>query len=1322
MSRIPVYISPPRAAGPALSVGWLICLTAALGISVAAQDEAPHPDQFTSALFHFDSGNDLTEETGKGTRIVQGSTTTVEAEGRFAGALRIKPRKDTDTPASVTLPEAGREPTNFSIDFWFKLKSDGPFGRDMYLLSSGDCYFRYSVDRNALEFGVQPPTGWVGVATEKGKIMPAPDRWYHLAGTYDGSEVRLYVDGRLQGQAPARGELKQKGFILGACAWTKERASDLDGWIDELRFSTIARPDFDPANAPQPPKGERPVIAASARSPLHPFVLIPKTPTPPVLDGSPSGGTWEKAAWVGNPVYLNAKEISPKIDMRVGLLWDDSALYVGFKVSGFRKPVAITTTKGDDGLERDDAVEVCFKAPDFVQAKGQPVQFKLNCVGQRDDALGFDFGWNALWEGAVKTEGNNWSATFRIPFSNFGSSPKAGDQWEANFAAYLMGYNYRGFLWSPVGVGHHHQGDFGTIQFGGIDIPAHALGRFALDMSSLRVSGNLATPGNVRLLLLPESGGPAKQVMLGNVIANFDEEGRTAVAQTASRIDKGGEWLTTLEGVRPGDYLAKVLLADTGGRVLNVDVKPVKVSRSLEVRVLKYPVAGSAGLVVTVHDMGKPKALPAGLKVTLFDAKGAILREMNQSLAAKLPVEKRLSLDKLKNGESYKVVASTMSEDGNATVEDVAEFTLPERPPWADTDAGSLHGKVLKPWTPVRANGTALSCWGRTYDLGDALMPVAITSSGQRILHGGIRLVVSSGSQRVGIARAKGPVKVRLSRTGDVAEFESAADSSLCRLAMKGSLEFDGFMSFELRVKPKKKVEGLAVEIPLENSTARYLQPLPKAGNRDVAGAIPDSGVAMGPVNSLWICNYKAGLFFCCESTEGWTAPEGKAVEVVRRGKDTLVRLNLFQSPEGFDRERSYHFSLQATPVRPYNPDWQENGVRVANGLTFGQSAESLEEFKKSGGKTLIFFEHWCHVQNGGGSKREPELKKIVEECRRLGLKVILYFGFEIADAPEHKDMIDECKALVNQSANFYAPQQQNTYWVSYGGPYQEYLLHHFKRLKEAIGIDGVYLDGTLSLSASDNPAFGCGYVDEKGNRLPTVPLRRLREFAKRINNLFVQEGGVVFAHLGVVPPTMGFVSNTYLGEHVGFLNTDWQTIEDRIPADVARAVYTGRNTGVPMVLCFQNAWPHLRGVKPYWYKRGAAWADLHGVAINVLLESPMCPEGVEEMTKHRLLAEFGADRCEWIPCWETEKLVKCEPKGLKVSLYRRKDGAMVCAIANPSANQVSGFVDFTASEKLHIPDGAKSTELLSGKAVRLEAGKVYLDIPAFEHLLLRVE
>ena len=60
-----------------------------------------------------------------------------------------------------------------------------------------------------------------------GRTALEPGRWYHVAGVYDGSERRVYVDGQLDGRAPAT------GAISGGSAMTIGQG--FSGLIDEVR-------------------------------------------------------------------------------------------------------------------------------------------------------------------------------------------------------------------------------------------------------------------------------------------------------------------------------------------------------------------------------------------------------------------------------------------------------------------------------------------------------------------------------------------------------------------------------------------------------------------------------------------------------------------------------------------------------------------------------------------------------------------------------------------------------------------------------------------------------------------------------------------------------------------------------------------------------------------------------------------------------------------------------------------------------------------------------------------------------------------------------
>ena len=67
---------------------------------------------------------------------------------------------------------------------------------------------------------------------------------HHVAGVYDGAEVRLYVDGSLTGRATASGERKLNALplMIGAdVSGTGDRVDPHSGSMDEVRLSRGAR-------------------------------------------------------------------------------------------------------------------------------------------------------------------------------------------------------------------------------------------------------------------------------------------------------------------------------------------------------------------------------------------------------------------------------------------------------------------------------------------------------------------------------------------------------------------------------------------------------------------------------------------------------------------------------------------------------------------------------------------------------------------------------------------------------------------------------------------------------------------------------------------------------------------------------------------------------------------------------------------------------------------------------------------------------------------------------------------------------------------------
>jgi hypothetical protein len=81
-----------------------------------------------------------------------------------------------------------------------------------------------------------------GVDSVEGGAVPLEDgRWYHLAGSYDGAEIRLTVNGLIQGTRPFTGAIAygDAGVFLGG---DSSGTAPFAGTIDEVRISSIVRP------------------------------------------------------------------------------------------------------------------------------------------------------------------------------------------------------------------------------------------------------------------------------------------------------------------------------------------------------------------------------------------------------------------------------------------------------------------------------------------------------------------------------------------------------------------------------------------------------------------------------------------------------------------------------------------------------------------------------------------------------------------------------------------------------------------------------------------------------------------------------------------------------------------------------------------------------------------------------------------------------------------------------------------------------------------------------------------------------------------------
>ncbi len=136
----------------------------------------------------------------------------------------------------ISLPAPGSY-TNLTLSIWINHNSIGN-NVQRYLNLSDDFVLRFdganSGTNNQVHFYVRDGVGTISSLREDDDLTTGA--WFHIAGTYDGNDQYLYING-------VEVETATPGFALGALATTHSlsaAAETMNGLLDEARVSNIA--------------------------------------------------------------------------------------------------------------------------------------------------------------------------------------------------------------------------------------------------------------------------------------------------------------------------------------------------------------------------------------------------------------------------------------------------------------------------------------------------------------------------------------------------------------------------------------------------------------------------------------------------------------------------------------------------------------------------------------------------------------------------------------------------------------------------------------------------------------------------------------------------------------------------------------------------------------------------------------------------------------------------------------------------------------------------------------------------------------------------
>ena len=333
-----------------------------------------------------------------------------------------------------------------------------------------------------------------------------------------------------------------------------------------------------------------------------------------------------------------------------------------------------------------------------------------------------------------------------------------------------------------------------------------------------------------------------------------------------------------------------------------------------------------------------------------------------------------------------------------------------------------------------------------------------------------------------------------------------------------------------------------------------------------------------------------------------------------------------------------------------------------------GRPMSVLDRLAELGVRTICFHEHWTDIQDCATTTHGAELRKLVAACHAKGIKLLLYFGYQMSNlAPEWDPYSDEC-LVYPRSGGYHRQPEQTAYIVCYDSPWQDYPVDGIAKLIDEYDIDGVYLDGTEYPWACANELHGCGYVRPDGSLAPTYPIFAYRDILRRIYTVVKtrKPDGEVNVHNStcMVMPSLGWATSSWDGEQFGGIDAGPFALEV-LPLDAFRCEFMGRQWGVPAeMLCYN---------RPYTYHQAMALTLLHDVLVRGNLGGSL---ELESKLWHAM-DDFGRDQAKFIPYYEAAGRFRTNADTVKVSAYSRGDKGVMLVVSNLGKERVEAHVQF---------------------------------------------
>lgn len=905
-------------------------------------------------------------------------------------------------------------------------------------------------------------------------------------------------------------------------------------------------------------------------------MTVPLLDKAPTVDGTVADSEWDQATLVTDFFQQmgGAERLVPdRVKLYAGYHGDTVYLaWQIFREKGFEKPAAkYAPGKQEHIWMKDDNIEVVIEPGARDKGINNFYTIVGNSVGAYSETSArLDSSGHGAWEGKWTYRAHitpfGWEGELEVPLTTFfkAEKPGPGVEWRFSFIEQPVTPAKKVFTWEKMwayGESDYRSNTKGIMRFAdqGTIVRLDRMGKLKDDTLGLKfhLLNRGAQPVKVRAEM-EAFYSPVKykegETMFFDIwdhireirrVGKFKAGAGTEKVQTfageeeylkqlntrftyyqskkqdAIIVEPGQSREITLEiPSKNGEFLVGYRLVDEAtSQIIAEHALPVGIFPSLTMEFIPYWLKWEVLHVVT--DVSLVPGMQAGDTVewTLKSKNGkAAFGSGREKWNAKTDtVETDLPTKDLKPGE-YQVEAKALDATGKVLATNTDFITKPATPAWHNNNIGKTK-VVPPPFEPVKANGTKLTFWKRTYDFGSSFLPQSFIARDTEILARPLNLILETSAGKETVEK----VTVKTLESSDLAVvYEMQGESASLALSARVTAEYDGLLRFDWTFKPLKgpvTVQKLILEIPLKKEYG-LLYAIGATGTVpaqqylwDRAGFVtnfsryyPDNQMPF--TYGFFLGADDRGIQWCAESDKGWS-PQDETKELALRisDKETVLEVRFADKPFELKDALALTWGITVTPIRdasygqnrvtrtPYSPESMIDIFDKPN--TYGNK-DYVINAKENGVTHISAYGELQSAETFGAPRawvpgRVELLKKYCAEMKKLGLQTDYYCGWGINKClPDCQDFWKAMRGYPLRDIGF------NCYSHNPGSPYADYFIYHVKFMVEEVGFAGLHLDSTFSPCLFVNQLDGFGWTRD-GVLHGTYPLFAYRDLLRRL-------------------------------------------------------------------------------------------------------------------------------------------------------------------------------------------------------------------------------